>query len=281
MTVRPERARRRNRPPRLRGLSINRLLPNMLTMLALCAGVTAMRFAIQGRFEAAVVSVMIAAVLDALDGRIARLLNGQSRFGEELDSLSDVVSFGVAPAITLYLWVLAGAGTPGWIAVLAFSVCAALRLARFNSKLGDSDLPPYAYNYFTGVPAPAAAGLVLLPLVISFEAGTTVFGHPLFVGVWAAAIALLMVSQWPTFSFKGIRVPQKYVIPLLAAVGLLAAMLVSTPWLTLALIGLAYLASLPFSLRQYRRLRREAERLHEAAHQDAEAEAAAGDRPAD
>ncbi|WP_343038749.1 phosphatidylcholine/phosphatidylserine synthase [Skermanella pratensis] len=142
MTARTERARRRNRPPRLSGLSINRLLPNMLTMLALCAGVTAMRFAIQGRFEAAVVSVMIAAVLDALDGRIARLLNGQSRFGEELDSLSDVVSFGVAPAITLYLWVLAGAGTPGWIAVLAFSVCAALRLARFNSKLGDSDLPP-------------------------------------------------------------------------------------------------------------------------------------------
>jgi CDP-diacylglycerol---serine O-phosphatidyltransferase len=265
MNIRSERVRRRSRPPRLRGLSLNRLLPNMLTMLALCAGVTAMRFAIQGRFEAAVVSVMIAAVLDALDGRIARLLNGQSKFGEELDSLSDVVSFGVAPAITLYLWVLAGAGTPGWLAVLAFSVCAALRLARFNSKLGDSDLPPYAYNYFTGVPAPAAAGLVLLPLVISFEAGPTIFGHPLFVGLWAAAVALLMVSQWPTFSFKGIRVPQKFVIPVLAGVGLIAAMLVSTPWLTLALIGIAYLISLPFSLRQYRRLRSEAEKLHAAA----------------
>jgi len=113
MNIRSERTRRRNRPPRLRGLSLNRLLPNMLTMLALCAGVTAMRFAIQGRFEAAVVSIMVAAVLDALDGRIARLLNGQSKFGEELDSLSDVVSVGVAPAITLYLWVLAGAGTPG------------------------------------------------------------------------------------------------------------------------------------------------------------------------
>jgi CDP-diacylglycerol---serine O-phosphatidyltransferase len=265
MNIRTERTRRRNRPPRLRGLSLNRLLPNMLTMLALCAGVTAMRFAIQGRFEAAVVSIMVAAVLDALDGRIARMLNGQSKFGEELDSLSDVVSFGVAPAITLYLWVLAGAGTPGWIAVLAFSVCAALRLARFNSKLGDSDLPPYAYNYFTGVPAPAAAGLVLLPLVFSFEAGTTVFGHPLFVGLWAGAIALLMVSQLPTFSFKGIRVPQKFVIPVLAGVGLIAAMLVSTPWLTLAMIGIAYLISLPFSFRQYRRLRREAEKLHAAA----------------
>ncbi|EWY37125.1 CDP-diacylglycerol--serine O-phosphatidyltransferase [Skermanella stibiiresistens SB22] len=274
MNTRAERLRRRgNRPPRLRGLSINRLLPNMLTMLALCAGVTAMRFAIQGRFEAAVFSVMIAAVFDALDGRIARLLNGQSRFGEELDSLSDVVSFGVAPAITLYLWVLAGAGTPGWLAVLTFSVCAALRLARFNSKLGDSDLPPYAYNYFTGVPAPAAAGLVLLPLVISFEAGPTVFGHPFFVGLWAVVIALLMVSQWPTFSFKGIRVPQKYVIPLLAAVGIIAAMLVSTPWLTLAMIGIAYLISLPFSFRQYRRLRHEAELLH------AEAQGGTGREP--
>jgi CDP-diacylglycerol--serine O-phosphatidyltransferase len=259
---RKERFRRRSRPPRLRGLPIKRLLPNILTMLALCAGVTAMRFAIQGRFEAAVVSIMVAAVLDALDGRIARLLNGQSRFGEELDSLSDVVSFGVAPAITLYLWVLNGAGTPGWIAVLALSVCAALRLARFNSKLGDSDLPPYAYNYFTGVPAPAAAGLALLPLVISFEAGTTIFGHPLVVGIWTGVVALLMVSQWPTFSFKGMRIPQKFVVPVLAGVGLVAAMLVSTPWLTLSLIGVAYLASLPFSLRQYRRLREEAERLH-------------------
>src|SRR5919107_884146 len=147
MNIRSERARRRTRPPRLRGLSINRLLPNMLTMLALCAGVTAMRFAIQGRFEAAVVSIMVAAVLDALDGRIARMLNGQSKFGEELDSLSDVVSFGVAPAITLYLWVLAGAGTPGWIAVLAFSVCAALRLRRVNSQLCGRALPPHPDNH--------------------------------------------------------------------------------------------------------------------------------------
>src|SRR3954465_11027652 len=138
MNIRTERTRRRNPPPRLRGLSLNRLLPNILTMLALCAGVTAMRFAIQGRFEAAVVSVVIAAVLDALDGRIARMLNGQSKFGEELDSLSDVVSFGVAPAITLYLWVLAGAGTPGWLAVLAFTVCAAPRLAPVQTKPRDT-----------------------------------------------------------------------------------------------------------------------------------------------
>ena len=265
MKINRNRLPRRARPPRLRGLSLNRLLPNVLTMLALCAGVTGMRFAIQGRFEAAVIAIMLAAVFDALDGRIARLLNGQSKFGAELDSLSDVVSFGVAPAIILYLWVLSSAGSLGWMAVLALSVCAALRLARFNTKLGESDLPPYAFNYFTGVPAPAGAGLALLPLIVSFEAGTTIFGHPLFVGLWTAAVALLMVSQLPTFSFKGIRVPQKFVIPVLAGVGLIAAMLVSTPWLTLALIGIAYLISLPFSLRQYRRLRSEAEKLHAAA----------------
>ena len=196
-------------------------------------------------------------------GRIARLLNGQSKFGEELDSLSDVVSFGVAPAITLYLWVLAGAGTPGWIAVLGLERLRGAAACPVHSSLGDSDLPPYAYNYFTGVPAPAGGGFrFLLPLVFSFEAGTTVFGHPLVRRALAGAIALLMVSQLPTFSFKGVRVPPKLVIPLLAGVGLIAAMLVSTPWLTLSLIGIAYLISLPFSYRQYRRLRREAEKLH-------------------
>jgi CDP-diacylglycerol--serine O-phosphatidyltransferase len=265
MKINRNRLPRRARPPRLRGLSLNRLLPNVLTMLALCAGVTGMRFAIQGRFEAAVIAIMLAAVFDALDGRIARLLNGQSKFGAELDSLSDVVSFGVAPAIILYLWVLSSAGSLGWMAVLALSVCAALRLARFNAKLGESDLPPYAFNYFTGVPAPAGAGLALLPLIVSFEAGTTIFGYPLFVGLWTAAVALLMVSQLPTFSFKGIRVPQKFVVPVLAGVALVAASLVSAPWLTLVAIGVAYIASLPLSIRQFRRLQREAQRLHEEA----------------
>jgi len=249
------------RPPRLHGLSINRMLPNILTMLALCAGVTAMRFAIDGRFEAAVVSIITAAVLDALDGRIARLLNGQSRFGEELDSLSDVVSFGVAPAMVLYLWTLQGAGTFGWIAVLALSVCAALRLARFNSKLGQNDMPAYAYNYFTGVPAPAGAGLALLPLLLSFEFGSDTVGSPWIVVPWTLVVAMLMVSWIPTFSLKGIRVPQWLVVPILAGVGLLAAALVSAPWLTLAGIGIAYVATIPWSFREFRRLRSEAQRL--------------------
>ncbi len=255
------RPRRVDRPPRLRGLSINRMLPNILTMLALCAGVTAMRFAIQGRFEAAVISIIIAAILDALDGRIARLLNGQSRFGEELDSLSDVVSFGVAPAMVLYLWTLSEVGTFGWIAVLALSVCAALRLARFNSKLGQNDMPAFAYNYFTGVPAPAGAGLALLPLVLSFELGPDVLGSAWIVVPWTLVVALLMVSWLPTFSGKGVRIPQKYVVPILACVGLLAAALVGAPWLTLGAIGLAYVASFPFSYRQFNRLKAEAARL--------------------
>lgn len=250
-----------DRPPRLGGLSVNRMLPNVLTMLALCAGVTAMRFAIQGRFEAAVISIIIAAVLDALDGRIARLLNGQSRFGEELDSLSDVVSFGVAPAMVLYLWTLSTAGALGWIAVLALSVCAALRLARFNSKLGQNDMPAYAYNYFTGVPAPAGAGLALLPLVLSFEIDREVLASAWIVVPWTLAVALLMVSWLPTFSLKGIRVPQRWVVPILVCVGLLAAALVSAPWLTLATIGILYVASLPFSVREFNRLKAEAARL--------------------
>jgi CDP-diacylglycerol--serine O-phosphatidyltransferase len=255
------RSRTVDRPPRLRGVSINRLLPNVLTMLALCAGVTAMRFAIQGRFEAAVISIIMAAVLDALDGRIARLLNGQSRFGEELDSLSDVVSFGVAPAMILYLWTMSEVGTLGWVAVLALSVCAALRLARFNSKLGQNDMPAYAYNYFTGVPAPAGAGLALLPLVLSFEIDRDVLASGWIVVPWTMVVALLMVSWLPTFSGKGLRIPQRYVVPILVCVGLLAAALVSAPWLTLAAIGLVYVASFPFSYRQFNRLKGEAARL--------------------
>lgn len=270
MRLRRRHVRPVQRPPRLKGLSLNRLLPNVLTLLALCAGVTGIRFAVHGAFQAAVVAIMIAAVLDTLDGRIARLLNGQSKFGAELDSLSDVISFGVAPAMILYLWELSAAGTFGWISVLALCVCAALRLARFNTKLGESDLPPYAYNYFTGVPAPAGAGLAVLPVVISFEAGEGVFGSPWLVVPWVLVVALLMVSELPTFSLKGVRIPQRWVIPVLAGIGLLTAALVSRPWLTLALIGIGYAASLPFSYRQYHLLRAQAQRLQDELEANAE-----------
>lgn len=274
---RPGRIRRPRRPhPRLKGLSINHLLPNVLTVLALCSGLTAIRFAMQERWEPAVIAVVIAAVLDALDGRIARLLNGQSKFGAELDSLSDAISFGVAPAFILYLWCLNGAGSFGWIAAMAYAVCCALRLARFNSRLGVVDLPPWAFNYFTGVPAPAGAGLALLPMTIGFEAGPSLIGHPVVVVPWTLGVGVLMVSTLPTFSFKGVRVPAHLVVPALAGVGLLAAMLVSQPWWTLSLVGLAYIATLPFSVRQFRKLQRAAEQMREAeSPEPAEADGAA------
>ncbi|CAO3407311.1 CDP-alcohol phosphatidyltransferase family protein [Azospirillum largimobile] len=257
---RPRRARRPGRPhPRLKGLSINHLLPNVLTVLALCSGLTAIRFAMQERWEPAVIAIVIAAILDALDGRIARLLNGQSKFGEELDSLSDAISFGVAPAFMMYLWGLNGAGSLGWIASMAYAVCCALRLARFNSRLGVVDLPPWAYNYFTGVPAPAGAGLVLLPMILGFEIGPQFLGHPAVIVPWTLLIGGLMVSTLPTFSFKGARVPAQWVVPALAGVGLLAAMLVSQPWWTLSIVGLAYLSMLPFSVLQFRKLQSAAE----------------------
>ncbi|AWK89998.1 CDP-diacylglycerol--serine O-phosphatidyltransferase [Azospirillum thermophilum] len=271
--------RRSRRPhPRLKGLSINHLLPNVLTVLALCSGLTAIRFAMQDRWEPAVIAIVIAAILDALDGRIARLLNGQSKFGAELDSLSDVISFGVAPAVMMYLWGLNNAGSLGWIAAMAYAVCCALRLARFNSRLGIVDLPPWAFNYFTGVPAPAGAGLVLLPMIVGFEAGPSLAGHPIITVPWTLMTGVLMVSTLPTFSFKGMRVPAHLVVPALAGVGLLAALLVSQPWWTLSGVGIAYLASLPFSVAQFRKLQRAAQIMQEPiAEPEAEAAKAAAE----
>lgn len=268
----PRRHRPRRPLPRLKGLPLNHVLPNALTVLALCSGMTAIRFAMDERWPAAVLAVMAAAVFDMMDGRIARLLNGQTRFGAELDSLSDVVSFGVAPALMLYLWTLNTAGTFGWVAALAFAVCCALRLARFNARLEDVDLPPWAFNYFTGVPAPAGAGLVLLPMLVGIEAGPEIIAHPVVVVPWTLLVAGLMVSTLPTFSFKRMRVPQTAVVPALAGVALVAAALVSQPWWTLAALGLAYMASIVFSVRRFRTLSRAAAMIQGPAVVSAEPE---------
>lgn len=254
---RPRRARLR--PPRIPGLTINTLIPNILTLLALCAGLTSIRFALHGKWKEAVVAILLAAILDGLDGRVARMLQGTSKFGAELDSLSDFVSFGVAPAVVLYFWTMQGAGGFGWALVLLYTVCCALRLARFNTMLG-TDLPPYAYNFFTGIPAPAAAGLVLVPMAASFELGAGIFDRPVVVGAFLMVVALLMVSSVPTFSFKKVRVPHKWVLPILLIVGLLAAFLVTEPWLTLTMLGGLYFASIPFAIRAFRRLQAEAAR---------------------
>ncbi len=252
---------RPRRSPRVRGPSINRMIPNILTLLALCAGLTAIRYGILGRWQPAVVAIFLAAVLDGLDGRIARLLRGTSKFGAELDSLSDFVSFGVAPAMVLYLWTMSGAGGIGWALTLLFAVCCGLRLARFNTMMGQADLPPWAGNYFTGVPAPAAAGLALLPLMVTFEVGPGVADNPAVAGVFLVGVSMLMVSRVPTYSFKQVRVPQGYVVPLLVLVGLFAAFLVTEPWLTLTLVGVTYLASIPVSIRSFKRLSAEAKQM--------------------
>lgn len=256
---------KRLRPPRLSGLSINRLLPNMLTMLNLASGMTGIRFAVEGKWQEAVLAIAVAALFDMLDGRIARMLNAQSKFGEELDSLSDVVSFGVAPALILYLWTLDDARTIGWMAALLMGVCAALRLARFNTMLGAAaEKPPFAYNYFTGVPAPAGAFLALLPLIATLELGSGWVDSPWVVVPWTVGVAALMISAIPTFSLKGLRVPVRYVVFVLLGVGATAAALVSAPWATLSVVGLIYIIAIPFSARRYNVLSAEAARLQEA-----------------
>ncbi|WP_430437203.1 CDP-diacylglycerol--serine O-phosphatidyltransferase [Oceanibaculum nanhaiense] len=269
--------RRHRRAPRLKGLSINRLIPNILTVLALCAGLTSIRFALNGEWHQAAIAIFAAAILDGLDGRMARLLKASSKFGAELDSLSDFISFGVAPAVVLYMWAMNGVAGFGWAVVLFFATCAALRLARFNTKLGDPDLPAYAYNYFSGVPAPAGAGLALLPMVLSFDLGQdAVLKHPALVIAWVFFIGLLMVSSIPTYSGKNARIPQGLVIPMLIVVGLLVAAMVNAPWRTLSGLGLLYLLCIPFSIRSYRRLKAEAEQM--VADHEADLE---GDTPGD
>ncbi|GAB4186768.1 MAG: CDP-diacylglycerol--serine O-phosphatidyltransferase [Thalassobaculales bacterium] len=251
----------RRSPRRLQGLSIHRLIPNLITILAMCSGLTAIKFALQGDWRMAVVAIIAAAIFDGLDGRMARLLRSTSRFGAELDSLSDFVSFGVAPAVVLYLWVLQQYDRLGWIVGLFLATCCALRLARFNTALDDTAPPAYAYNYFTGVPSPAGAGLAILPLVLSFELGDAVVRHPLPVAIWTALVGGLMFSRLPTFAFKRLRIPQPYVMPVVVVAGLLVAGLAAATWTTLIILAGLYLASFPVAYVSYRRLERAAARL--------------------
>lgn len=255
------RRKRRRKAPRLKGLSINRMIPNIVTVSATCAGLTAIRYAIDERWEYAVTALILSAILDALDGRIARVLKAESEFGAQMDSLSDFVSFGVAPAFVMYFWSLQTAGGLGWGVALFFIICCCLRLARFNSMIGK--LPPYAYNYFTGVPAPAGALLSILPIVLSFSFGTEFLANPFVTGPWLILMAILMVSPIPTYSFKRLKVPQRWVVPVLIAVGVLMAGLAGYPWKTLSLSALFYFALIPFSVRSFLRLKREAESLHD------------------
>lgn len=243
----------RRRRPRLADLPLRNLIPNALTLMALAAGLTSVRYALDGRFEAAVLAIIAAGILDGLDGRVARLLNGTSRFGAELDSLSDFVCFGISPAFVLYIWSLHDAARFGWLVVLFYAMCCALRLARFNTALDDPDKPAWSVHFFTGVPAPSGAGIALLPLYLDFLGWNWIATTPALVALHLVATGLLMVSRLPTPSFKRLRIERRHVLPVLVAVVALGGMLANYPWLTLTLIVVAYLALLPRAWASYRR----------------------------
>jgi CDP-diacylglycerol--serine O-phosphatidyltransferase len=234
-----------------RGNSGVRLLPNAITVLALCAGLSAVQFALSGQYTMAIGAIGVAAVLDSLDGRIARLLDATSKMGAELDSLSDAISFGVAPALVLYVW-LSDDNRFGWVAALIFAVCMILRLARFNTLLDDIEQPPYASEFFVGVPAPAGGLLALLPLIVSLQFGDGWWSTSPLVWVWTVAIAALLISRIPTLSLKTVKAPAKAVAPLLVGVGLVAAAIIQYPLIALACALVLYLAHLPYSVRRYR-----------------------------
>jgi len=263
---RRRRPRKPRRVPRLKGLALGKLIPNIITVSAACSGLTAIRFAIEGRWELAVAAIILAAILDALDGRMARMLNATSEFGAQLDSLFDILSFGVAPGLVLYFWSLQNAGGIGWALSLFLVVCCGLRLARFNSLLGK--LPPYAYNYFTGVPAPAGGMLSLLPIILWLAFDIDLAAHPVVVGCWAILIASLMVSRMPTYSFKSLKIPQPWVLPFLVVAALFFAGIAGRPWPTLTVVAVLYLATFPFSIRSFLRLKEEAERLHDTSNDE-------------
>jgi CDP-diacylglycerol--serine O-phosphatidyltransferase len=240
---------------RFRQLPINSLAPNILTMLALCFGMTSIRFSLQERWELAVGAIMVAAVFDAIDGRLARILKGATKFGAELDSLSDFLSFGVAPVVLIYLWSLSVIGNFGWFAVLLFSAACALRLARFNTALEDPNRPAWAGDFFVGVPAPMGAMLVLLPVMLGLETKAAAFSSPWVTWPWTLGVAYLLVSRIPTFSFKRVGVRRDLVGFMLLAIGLLAAAIALEPWLSLVAFGVFYLATIPLSVLTEKRLR--------------------------
>src|SRR5215510_14419440 len=263
----PDLRRRRFRP-----IPVRMLVPNVITLLAICAGLTAIRLSIEGRNELALAAIVFAAVLDGIDGRVARMIKGQSRFGAELDSLADFVNFGVAPALILYFWQLHDLNNVGWIAAMIFAISGGLRLARFNATMDDPNKPAFAGNYFTGVPAPAGAVTALLPLYLAFLG---VAKPPAtLTAAYTLLIAFLMVSRLPVFSGKQVRlrVPPEMVLPVFVSVIFFIAILIGYPWHVLSIGSVLYLASLPLGWKSYK----DQERAAAAAQAPAPEAAAAG-----
>jgi CDP-diacylglycerol---serine O-phosphatidyltransferase len=249
----PEMRRRRFRP-----IPVRMLVPNVITLLAICAGLTAIRLSTEGQMELAVAAIVFAAILDGLDGRVARMIKGQSKFGAELDSLADFVNFGVAPGLILYFWQLHDLKNAGWIAAMIFAISDGLRLARFNATLDDPNKPAFAANFFTGMPAPAGAITVLLPVYLAFLGMPT--PPAVLTALYTLLIAFLMVSRLPVFSGKTIRmrVPPEMVLPVFVAVVLFVALLIGYPWHILTGCTVLYLLSLPAGWKSYRNYQRSA-----------------------
>ena len=244
---------------RLSEIPLRVIVPNLITIAAICAGLTGVRLAFEGRFGLAVAFILVAAFLDAIDGRIARLMKASSRFGEQMDSLADVVNFGVAPALVAYAFLLHELFSLGWIAALVYAIATTLRLARFNVMIDAPNQPKWQRDFFTGVPAPAGGGLVLLPVYLGLMGVEATPTFAWFAAIYTLVIALLMVSSLPVYSGKvsGGSVPRRWVVPLMLLLVIYSAMLVSYEWITLTLTALAYLAFLPVSARMYRRRARE------------------------
>ena len=270
--------RRPERRPR--GIPLRALVPNAVTALALCSGLTGVRYAISAfqsgeasDWERAIAFVIIAAVLDGMDGRIARMLNGQSRFGAELDSLSDVIAFGVSPAIILYLWSLQNFPRFGWIFALAHAVCAALRLARFNAAIDVEEQPHKSAGFLTGIPAPAGAGVTFLPIYLWLWTGSEVFREIYVVAPWAALVAVLMISNVATFSWTSLRLRSHVRFWAIGVIALIGGALFSAPWPTLSVAAMLYAALIPASIASYGKVKRQRAAAAERERQAPPAEA--------
>ena len=240
---------------RLRDIPLRTIFPNLLTLLAICSGLTSIRFAIEGRIELAVAAIIFAGFLDGIDGRVARFLKSSTRFGAEMDSLADFVNFGVAPAMLLYFTLLTEVRSIGWIAAIIYASCACLRLARFNVMLDNPDAPEWQSRFFTGVPAPAGAVIALLPVYLLLIGVERTEGFAWLATGFTLLCGFFMVSNIPSFSGKNVttKVRRDFVLPVMIFAVLMAAFLFTYPWIILTLIGLLYLASLPFSIRNYNR----------------------------
>ena len=238
------------------GIPLRALAPNAVTALALCTGLSGAWFAMQGRWENAVAAIVIAGVLDAIDGRIARILKGESRFGAELDSLSDVIAFGATPALIIYMWVMQDMPRFGWTISVFFVLCAALRLARFNAQIDTDNQPHKSAGFNTGVPSPPGAALALLPMMIWFETGAEWLRDYRLLAPWLLLCAFLMVSNVATYSWSSIKIRRSLRFMALAAVSLFVATLVAAPWVALICVGILYAGMLPFSMMSYARVKK-------------------------